>query len=261
MKIFKKIATWILTIAYLLLIAGFVGNRYENQLCNGIRITIQDSLSSGFLSQEDVLNILEKKNIHFLGEPLSTIDLTNLEKGILDNQIVKDCRAYTGTNGLLYIDLNQREPFVRIIDRKGDGYYIDVEGNILELSKRFTPHVLVVNGDINTPFRIGEAVNVNNLGNSNSEQIIKDIYELTRYINQDELWNSQFVQIYVTKSGEFELVPRVGPHLILLGEIEDYKEKLSKLEIFYKEGLNTMGGNQYLKINLKYKDQVVCTKI
>ena len=92
-------------------------------------------------------------------------------------------------------------------------------------------------------------MNVKDLGNSNSEVLIKNIYNLSGYINQHELWNSQFVQIYVTKSGEFELVPRVGPHLILLGEIEDYEEKLNKLEIFYKEGLNTVGWNKYLKIN------------
>jgi cell division protein FtsQ len=261
MRIFKKIATWILTIVYLFLIAGFVSNRYENQLCNEIKITIQDSLNSGFLSQEDVLGILDKKGLHYLGEPLSQIDLTKLEDEILSNQIVKDCRAYTGTNGLLYIDLTQREPFVRIIDKRGDGYYIDFDGNILALSSRFTPYVLIANGYIKTPFTIGDAVNVNDLGNSNAEKTIRNIYDLALYIHQHDLWNSQFVQIYINRTGEFELVPRIGPHLIILGEPDNYIEKLNKLEIFYKEGLNTVGWNHYLKINLKYKDQVVCTKI
>jgi cell division protein FtsQ len=230
-------------------------------LCNAIHITIEDSLKSGFLSQEDVRAFLDKKRLHYLGEPLSKIDLTNLEKEILTNQIVKSCRAFTGTNGILFIEIAQREPFVRVIDKKGHGYYIDIDGNVLSLSSRFTAHVLIVNGYINTPFSIGDAVNVNELGDKKSERLIKDIYDLTYYISQTELWNSQFVQVYVTKSGEFELIPRVGPHLILLGNADDYQEKLNKLEVFYKEGLNTMGWNQYIKINLKYKDQVVCTKI
>lgn len=261
MRIFKKIAIWVLTFAYLFLIAGFVSNRYESQLCNRINIAIEDSLKSGFLSQEDVLKILEKQDIHYLGVPISEIELANLEEAILTNQIVKDCKAYTGINGILNIDISQREPFVRVLDSRGNGYYIDVEGNILSLSSRFSPHVLIVNGHIKTPFKIGQALNINNLGESRSEQIIKNIYALTLYIVKNDLWNSQFVQVYVTKAGEFELVPRVGPHLILLGELDDYKEKLNKLEIFYKEGLNTVGWNQYLKINIKYKNQVVCTKI
>jgi cell division protein FtsQ len=261
MKYIKKIVIWVLTCLYLLLIAGFVSTRYESQLCNEIRITIEDSLNSGFLSQEDILQILDKKGIQCLGRPLADIDLSYIEDQALTNQIVRQCRAYTGTNGVLYIDVSQREPFVRIIDRKGQGYYIDREGNVLSLSSRFTPHVLVVNGNINTPFKIGEAVNVNTLDENNAGNTVRDIYMLTRFITQHDLWNSQIVQIYVTKTGEFELVPRVGPHLILLGTADNYEEKLENLEIFYREGLNNIGWNHYLKINLTYKDQVVCTKI
>jgi cell division protein FtsQ len=32
------------------------------------------------------------------------------------------------------------------------------------------------------------------------------------------------------------------------------------LMTFYKEGLNKVGWNAYLTINLKYKNQIVCTK-
>ncbi|MBA7517660.1 hypothetical protein ES705_09714 [subsurface metagenome] len=261
MKAIKKIAIWVLTGLYILLVFGFVSNRYKNQLCNSIQIYIEDSLNTGFLNQEDVINILESRGLNYLGKPLSEINLAKLENEILTNQIVKDCRTYTGTDGILYIDIAQREPFVRIIDKYRNGYYIDLEGYILSLSPRFTPHVLVVNGHIQTPFNIGKTVNVNNLGEGNQEQMIKEIYTLTLYINQHDLWNSQFVQVYVNQSGEYELIPRIGPHLIILGKVDDYIEKLDKLEIFYKEGLNTIGWNQYVKINLKYKDQVVCTKI
>lgn len=252
---------WVLTSVYLLLIAGFVSNRHDSQLCNEIKINIEDSLHAGFLSQSEVLRILDSRDIKYLGEPIVSVDLSGLEEVILSNQIVKKCKAYTGTNGILYIDINQREPFVRIIDGRGKGYYIDIEGNILSLSPQFTPHVLIVNGYIKTPFTVGDAVNVNSLGEGKPEKLIKGIYDLSQYIFHHELWKSQFVQIYVTKKGEIELIPRIGPHLIILGDIDDYEEKLEKLEIFYREGLNTLGWNQYVKINLKYKDQVVCTKI
>jgi cell division protein FtsQ len=52
----------------------------------------------------------------------------------------------------------------------------------------------------------------------------------------------------------------VGNHRILLGQIEYYRENLEKLKLFYEKGLNQMGWNQYSIINLKYKNQVVCTK-
>ena len=59
---------------------------------------------------------------------------------------------------------------------------------------------------------------------------------------------------------EMELVPRVGNHTILFGDEKEMDEKFSKLFLFYKEGLSKQGWNKYNVINLKYKDQVVCTK-
>ena len=61
-------------------------------------------------------------------------------------------------------------------------------------------------------------------------------------------------------NGDMELVPRVGDHTILIGDDQQIHEKFEKLFLFYMEGLNKAGWNKYKVINLKYKDQVVCTK-
>jgi cell division protein FtsQ len=121
--------------------------------------------------------------------------------------------------------------------------------------------VLVVNGNIHSPFKVGSPVNLLELEDDRWQKRLKDIYELSMFISQNELWEAHIEQVYINQSGEYELVPRIGPHIIILGEIDDYREKFEKLEIFYKEGLNRIGWNQFIKINLKYKDQVVCTKI
>jgi cell division protein FtsQ len=261
MKILRKTIIWVITLLYLGLVSGFVANRYEGLLCNSISINIKDSLNNGFLIPEDITDLLSNKKIEYLGVPLREINLDEIEQIVCYNQAVKECKVYTGINGVLYVDIDQREPFVRIIDRKGQGYYLDREGNVLSLSNRFTPHVLVVNGYINSPFKIGNPVNVLKLGEDARNQRIKDIYELSLFISQNPLWEAHIEQVYINRSGEYELVPRIGPHIIILGELEGYQEKFEKLEIFYKEGLNRIGWNQFITINLKYKDQVVCTKI
>ncbi len=261
MKKLKKTVIWIITVLYLLLAVGFVGNRYENQLCNNIIVSIEDSLKTGFLIRDDIKKLLETKGISYLGVPLYQLNLEAIEKAIASNQIVNCCKAYTATNGSLHIEISQRTPYVRVIEKSGKGYYFDPQGNVLNLSPRYSPHVLVVNGYIRSSVKVGEPVNVLDLSDSKQDNRLKEIYELTSYIKNNKLWNSQFLQIYVNESGEYELIPRIGPHIIILGSIQDYREKLEKLEIFYKEGLNNIGWNQYLKINLKYKDQVVCTKI
>lgn len=261
MRILRKTIIWVITLIYLVLVSGFVANRYESLLCNSISINIKDSLNTGFLIPEDITELLNHQGIEYLGVSLESINLDEIEQSVLSNQSVKSCKVYTGIDGILNVDIEQREPFVRIIDRKGQGYYLDKEGNVLILSNRFSPHVLVVNGNIHTPFNVGAPVNVLNLDNGKWQQQIKDIFELSMFISQNELWEAHIEQVYVNRKGEYELVPRIGPHIIILGELEGYQEKFEKLEIFYKEGLNRIGWNQFVKINLKYRDQVVCTKI
>ena len=261
MRIIKKSSMWVLLIVYLALVFGFVSGRYDKQLCNKINVEIVDSASLGFLTTNDIISAINQSGLAYLGVQLRKVDLPALEKTIRRNQIIRSCKVYTGINGVLNVEVSQREPFVRIIDSDDVGYYLDHEGNVLKLSPRYAPRVLVVNGHIQTPFAVGNAVNIHTLGNKPSERKLQEIFELTSFITQNELWNAQIEQVYVDKSGEFELVPRVGPHLILLGGIENYREKFKKLEIFYRQGLNHVGWNQYIKINLKYKDQVVCTKI
>ena len=56
------------------------------------------------------------------------------------------------------------------------------------------------------------------------------------------------------------MIPRLGAHIIYFGTAEDYMHKLFKLETVYTEGFRVLGWNQYDKINLTYKNQVVCTK-
>jgi cell division protein FtsQ len=252
---------WAIVLLYLSAATGFVTSKNEGLLCNKINIVIKDSTDAWFLKGKDIVKLLDKKGVKYLGVPLSKINLIQVENAITSNQIVKVCKAFTGINGSLSIEVIQREPIVRIFDASGHGYYIDREGNIVTLSTRFSPHILVVNGDIQTPFVIGKPININNMGDSDGEQKLKNIFALAKFISDDKLWNSQIEQVYINRAGEFELVPRVGPHLILLGDIDDYAEKFEKLEIFYKEGLNNLGWNHYSKINLKFKDQIVCTKI
>ena len=67
-------------------------------------------------------------------------------------------------------------------------------------------------------------------------------------------------QIFVHPDNEVELIPRVGNHRIMLGTFEGFEEKLDKLQLFYEQAIPKVGWEKYSIINLKYKNQIVCTK-
>ena len=71
---------------------------------------------------------------------------------------------------------------------------------------------------------------------------------------------TQITQIYINDKSEFELIPLLGDQIILFGDISRLDEKLMYLETFYRQETKNLGWTQYKTINLKFKNQVVCTK-
>ncbi len=56
------------------------------------------------------------------------------------------------------------------------------------------------------------------------------------------------------------MIPKLGNHIIKFGRVEEMDAKFHKLMIFYKEVLKNFDAEDYRIINLKFKDQIVCTK-
>ena len=89
---------------------------------------------------------------------------------------------------------------------------------------------------------------------------MRDIYKMALFIEEDPFWKAQVEQIWVDKDGEYKLTPRVGSHAIILGDADDLEGKFRKLYALYTHALNNLGWNRYTQINLKYKNQIVCTR-
>jgi cell division protein FtsQ len=119
----------------------------------------------------------------------------------------------------------------------------------------------VANGNIHEPFPVSES---RYIFPSRSDSVLKpniiyDLYKLAMFIDGNEFWRSQIEQIFVNGYGEIEMIPRMGAHTILLGRVNDMEYKFQKLKSIYYT-FNQIGWNDYKTINLKYKEQVICTK-
>ncbi|TVR73597.1 MAG: hypothetical protein EA408_04655 [Marinilabiliales bacterium] len=256
------ITYWIVIAAYMAVVSGFVSGRLEDKICEMINITIIDSLNNRFVSQADVMDMLLSSDADLLGYPINRINTRKLEEMLRTEPFIKKAKIYKTVNGALNADIAQRRPVLRVINRHGESYYIDEEGFILPLSEKFTSRTLVANGNISEPFIAGSTRTVFDSGENDSkrDRVINDLYELAMFIAGSGLWSAQISQIYVNNNYEYELIPRVGAHVIILGDASGYEKKFRKLEALYFYGLNNEGWNKYEIINLKYENQVVCTK-
>lgn len=255
-KFIKHIVLLIAVTGYLIMILGFVGKEDKKVTCNDVRIIIHDSLNVRFVNSNMIRNVLLRGGNSITGKPFHEVDLQEIEDKIRGIKYIKKAEVYRTVGGELVVDIYQRDPVVRIIDRSGQGFYIDKEGYIVPLSAHYCPYVIVVNGAIGERYR--RVLNIYDPGPEN--HILTDILDMVMFIRSDKFWEAQILQMYVNGKGEFELIPRVGAHVIEFGKAEDMEEKFEKLWILYNEGFYNTGWNQYDRISLKYKNQAICTK-
>lgn len=254
---------WLFVCVYLIVSLAFARSKSNLVTCSSIHISIADSLNNAFVTKSDVFRVIEREHSNLIGIPLTMINTHTIEQQLATMQAVKKAEVFKTIDGTLSVVIKQRKPIVRMINRYGQSYYIDIDGQILSLSNKYTSHVLVVNGNIVEPFEIEPNVDIlkweGNEMNENNPLICK-LFHFAKFITNDPFWKAQITQVYVDGPNNIELIPRVGPHTIIMGNLNDYEIKLAKLKLFYQRALPEEGWNKYKLINLKYSNQVVCTK-
>ena len=85
-----------------------------------------------------------------------------------------------------------------------------------------------------------------------------DLFELLKYVSKDQFYSKQLSLFSINRKNEIEIYPQVTKQTILFGTTESFHEKLQKLMIFYKRVLPVKGWNTYSKINVEYKNQIIC---
>ncbi len=256
MKKLKNILTIFGILGYLIVVLGLTGENSKNRICNQIEINITDSLENGFITSDEVLGLVIQKNDKLLGYPLGQINLEKVETTIKQHPSIKSADVFVCADGSLHVDIQQRKAVLRIIDHNMDSYYLSADGAVIPWSEKFTMRVLVANGYITDDFLKNR---VNYIELAGEENRTRGLFDVATYIDSHPFWKAQIEQIYVTRSGEFELIPRVGPHIIQFGSPYNVEKKFQKLLAFYKQGLSRKGWNKYEIIILKYEGQIVCT--
>lgn len=267
MKILKNIVVWVFIIAYFVVAMSFVKERRNKILCHDIKVEILDSLRNGFITVSDIEDFFHETDMNVIGTSVMSVNTKELERKLKQYASVKNSEVYVTLEGDIRVEIDQRNPIVRVINKRGQSYYIDQEGTIMPLSSKYSSHVLIANGNIVEHFEVNRTREIycNNPDSYRDEtwknnHLMCDLYELSRFIYEDDFWRSQVEQIYVNDESEFELIPRVGAHIICFGSIENYETKFRNLRAFYLQGLNNVGWNKYDKISLKFENQVICTK-
>lgn len=218
--------------------------KHENRACNKIITKVDFESGNNFINENEVDSIIQKKfSNQLIGKRIKDIQTAAIENEIRKSKFIKEVQIYSNINNELIIDVTQKEALARIINNTGVSYYLTNTGDSIPLSAKFTSRVLIVQGDI-------------------AANEIPNVLKLSSYINQDNFWKATVEGVYRASNGDYEIYTKLGNQNIILGKIDaDLESKFKKLKSLYKELLPKVDFNKYKTINLKYKGQVVCSKI
>ncbi len=240
----KKILSVIVAVVlfcYLVFSVILMNGKEEDGVCRQITVVVKDSADRHFIDRKDVLSILKNTSLYPINQRLRDINTEKIERKVADNELVDRVSVYKTPSGNINIEVTQKTPVLRVFSTQGS-YYIDEHGHIMPVSPRYATYLPIASGNIEKSFAT------------------TDLYKFALFLQKHDFWNNQIEQIYVYPNKEVELIPRVGDHRIFLGSFEDFREKMDHLQLFYEQAIPKVGWEKYRIINLKYKNQIVCTK-
>ena len=218
---------------------GFSSSKNLKRKITKISIEFEDSKQS-FLTFEMVNKLLIQKNDTLQNKAKSVIDLYKLEGQVSKNPYVEKATVFLTIGGELKSKIKQREPIARIISSDG-GYYIDKQGVKVPISDNYSARVVLVSG-------------------VNNDEDLTKVLPLLQDIYKDEFLQKEIVGIQKSTNDEYKFSMRSGDYKIDFGKLSEKDIKFKKLKAFYNKAFEDKTIQNYKMINLKYHNQVVCTK-
>jgi len=257
----KHLLAWVASITGILTMAGFVRSETKSVICEKLEINIIDGHGHAFIVPADVRQMLSGHSNPPLGQKMADINIAMLENMISHNSFVATAEVFSTIDGTLHIDLRQRKPVLRIINYYNEHFYVDDQGGFMPVSLRYAANVVVATGYVfNRPSEEKISRETTGPDTSKHEPLIDQLYELAQFIDGNPFWDAYVEQVYVNEKNQIELIPRVGRHVVVLGNTRNLESKFEKLMLFYKQGIDSSGWHDYLTINLLFDGQVVCSK-
>lgn len=214
---------------------------YKDIKCQDVGVQVDKEGGVRFLNKEMIADMLLEKQDSLQGKCYEDINIYLLEEFLNAHPNIDKAELYLTINGELCVDVKQRKPLVRVFELD-ESYYLDSNFDRFSLSNVFSARVLQVYWSEITEARK------------------ESLRLLMKRIESDAFLKAQITAVEFDENDDLMVYPRVGNHKIILGSSKDLDSKFEKLKVFYSQGLEKVGWDRYSHINLKFENQIVCTK-
>lgn len=239
-----KIFSWInlrllLMLALVVFLFAFTSNRNANRKLIKTEVIFVDN-DADFISKKTVNKLLIENKMDVRSIAKEDLNLNKLENSINNNPMVDKAEVYVTVDGVLKAIVKQKAPIARVFDSVGT-YYLDNEGNTMPLSGLNTARVPLVLGEISSKNR-------------------KKLAQVLRVINKDPFLKKNIIGVELDANGDLKMTNRNFDFQIEFGKMVQVENKFNNYKAFFQKAIIDSSLTKYKKINLRFSQQVVCTK-
>ncbi|MFN7098803.1 MAG: cell division protein FtsQ/DivIB [Flavobacterium sp.] len=218
---------------------SFTSKRNENRKLKGVEILFVEE-TSPFVKQEAVNKLLIENNGDAKSIQKLALDLNSLEHTLNSQKMIKQSDVFVTIDGVLKAVIKQRTPIARIFVGERS-FYVDYEGNKMPLSNNFTARVPLVSGAIES---------VNN----------EDLIAALKMIYDDDFLKKNIIGMEIMPNASLKMYNRNFDYRIDFGNLKNAATKFRNYKAFFQKAVLDNSLEKYKKIDLRFTDQVVCTK-
>ncbi|MBC7524323.1 MAG: cell division protein FtsQ [Flavobacterium sp.] len=229
----------VLMLALIIFLYSFTSNRNSNRKLKGATVVFVGD-NNNFVKQETVNKLLIENKTDVKTIEKVELNLNRLEKSINKQEMIQKSEVFVSVDGVLKAVVVQKTPVARVFNEQGS-FYIDYEGNTMPLSDNFTARVPIVLGEISTK-------NKTKLSN-----LLKTIYN-------DEFLKKNIIGIQIMPNDDLIMSNRNFNYQIQFGKLMNEEKKFKNYKAFFQKAILDSTLSKYKIINLKFTQQVVCTK-
>ena len=249
-----SILAWVVTAAALVVLFFVARKSYMDRPLQTIHVDIDRVNENGFVKKDAVLadldSICHKASI-------GTINMVAIGNRLKSQPWIESASSFVDLDGNLNVSIKEYHPVLRVFDKRGQSAYLTNDGLLLPPSTEHTSYVLIASGNFDLDNKAPAHVLCDTLDADRNRIGAMKVLEA---IGRNDFMKNSIGQIYCNRGNEFEIVARDINARIVLGDTCQLDDKLKRLEIFMKQKIGTQEIQEMKTINLKYKNQVVCTK-
>ncbi len=248
MKRSVKISLIVLGAALLAVLVVVLNVSRSNSQVRGLEANIRYGSTPVLVSGQTVVDSVVAALPTLMQQQVKAVDCEAVAEAARRVPFLTNVSASVSVSGRVVVRADQRRPIARLFhgDRER---YLDREGAVFPVSRVGNCNVLVAGGDFTAPLRPDSL-----------DAQLTALWQVASYLDSESRYSKLIDQIFVERDGDIMMVPKVGDHVVELGDANDLDGKFANLVAFYRKGMPRAGWDTYSKISLKFKGQVVCTK-